>query len=224
MAPTAAADEVVLVSAIEHWSYCPRQCALIHAEQVFDENVFTLRGRRAHERTDEPNWEMNGTTRIERALPIWSDRLGIYGRADTVEFRSDGAIYPVEYKHGPRRQRRHDDLQLCAQALCLEEMFGQDVPAGAIYHHSTRRRREVLFDDRLRAAVVEAVGQIRQMLLDCRTPPAQYDARCKNCSLLEACAPAALARGRQAYFKSRIYRIDDSDEEEPPDDGRAESE
>jgi CRISPR-associated exonuclease Cas4 len=161
---------------------------------------------------------MRGTTRIERALPIWSDRLGLYGRADTVEFLEDGTIYPVEYKHGPRRQRRHDDLQLCAQALCLEEMFGVAVPAGAIYHHSTRRRREVLFDDQLRAGVVEIVEAVRQVVREGRTPPARYDARCKNCSLLEVCAPAALSAARQAYHRARLYRVDDAEETEVPEE------
>src|SRR5438045_1925823 len=109
-------DDWVMISGIEHYSYCPRQCALIHVEQVVDENLFTLRGTRAHERADEATWEMDGTTRIERALPIWSERLGITGRTDVVEFRADGSLYPVEYKHGPRKVRKHDDLQLCAQA------------------------------------------------------------------------------------------------------------
>src|SRR5579871_6174065 len=150
-----------MISAIEHYSYCPRQCALIHVEQVYDENVFTLRGSMAHERADSGTSEMIGTTRVERSLPIWSERLGIYGRTDTVEFRADGTIYPVEYKHGPRRKHRHDDLQLCAQAACLEEMFGQPVARGAIYHHTTRRRREVEFTPELHAEMETVVAQIR---------------------------------------------------------------
>src|SRR6059058_846377 len=95
-------QEQVMISALEHYSYCPRQCALIHVEQVYDENVFTLRGSHAHERADTTTWEMVGTTRIERGLPLWSERLGLNGRADAVEFRADGTLYPVEYKHGPR--------------------------------------------------------------------------------------------------------------------------
>src|ERR671921_686889 len=120
-------EDIVLISALEHYSYCPRQCALIHVERVFDENVFTLRGRRAHERADAPNTTGENGVRIERALPLWSDELGLNGRADVVEFPADGGIVPVEYKHGPRRERKHDDLQLCAQALCLEEMLGARV-------------------------------------------------------------------------------------------------
>lgn len=186
-------DDLVMISGIEHWSYCPRQFALIHIEQVYEENVFTLRGTRAHERVDEACWEMDGTTRIERAVPLWSERLGLIGRADTVEFRADGAVYPVEYKHGPRRQHRHDDLQLCAQAMCLEEMLGRNVPTGAIYHHSTRRRREVALTDELRAETEHAVADIREVMRSGRMPPVLNDARCANCSLVEACVPEPLA-------------------------------
>ena len=106
--------DLVLVSALEHWSYCPRQCALIHLEQVWGENIYTLRGRHAHEKVDVPETEVSDGVRIERALPIWSDRLGIVGKADVVEFHNDTA-YPVEYKHGGRRRHEHDDLQLCAR-------------------------------------------------------------------------------------------------------------
>ncbi len=201
-------EDWVMISAIEHFSYCQRQCALIHVEAIFDENVFTLRGSRAHERADTASWEMSGTTRIERALPLWSERLGLNGRADTVEFRADGTLYPVEYKHGPRRQHKHDDLQLCAQAVCLEEMFGQKVAQGAIYHHSTRRRREVTFTPEMREEVEEIVVQVRQMRQTGVMPPPVNDARCPNCSLTDACAPAALVAGRHAYHLRQLYVVE----------------
>lgn len=200
-------DETIMISAVEHWSYCPRQCALIHIEQVYDENVFTLRGTRAHERTDTATWEMQGTTRIERALPLWSELYGLIGRADTVEFSADGQIYPVEYKHGPRREHLHDDLQLCAQAVCLEEIFGQKVTGGAIYHHSTRRRREVAITSELRDTLAETLAQIRHARRTGTMPPPVNDHRCPNCSLIDACAPAALSAGRQAYHRRQLYTI-----------------
>ncbi len=201
-------DELVMISAIEHYSYCPRQCALIHVEQVYDENVFTLRGSRAHERADIVSWEMDGTTRIERALPLWCDRLGLIGRADTVEFREDGTIFPVEYKHGPRRQHVHDDLQLCAQAVCLEEIFNTTVDSGAIYHHSSHRRRQVEFNRALRVLLEETVTRIRAMRISGVMPAPLNDARCPNCSLVDSCVPAALVSGRQAYHQRDLYRID----------------
>jgi CRISPR-associated exonuclease Cas4 len=185
-------DEIVLVSAIEHFSYCPRQCALIHVEKVFDENIFTLRGNRAHERADEPDATEEDGKRIERAVPIWSSRLGLQGKADVIEFWDDGTVYPVEYKHGPRRAKAHDDLQLCAQALCLEEMLGCSITKGAIYHHSSRRRREVAFDQTLREKTERAITGVRSMLLAGVLPPPADDARCPKCSLIDACMPSAI--------------------------------
>lgn len=183
--------DLVMISALEHWSYCPRQCALIHMEQTFDENLYTLRGRMLHDRVDEPAGEILEGIRVERALPLWSNRLGLIGKADVVEFQGE-TPYPVEYKHGPRRQWGHDDLQLCAQALCLEEMTGLAVPRGAIYHHGSRRRREVVFDEELRAHVAEAVEAIRRMLAEPRLPPPANDARCRHCSLNESCLPSVV--------------------------------
>ncbi len=142
-------DQLVMISALEHWSYCPRQCGLIHLEQTFDENLYTLRGRHLHERVDRPLGETQHDVRVERAVPLWSDRLGLIGKADVVEFHAE-TPYPIEYKHGKRRRWGHDDLQLCAQALCLEEMTGRQVPEGAIFYGGSRRRKPVVFDDALR--------------------------------------------------------------------------
>src|SRR5438093_7811564 len=184
-------EDLVVISALEHYSYCPRQCALIHVEQTFDENLYTLRGRAVHERVDEPVYEFQECVRVERALPIWSKRLGLIGKADVVEFH--GVIpYPVEYKHGAKREREHDDLQLCAQAMCLEEMTGKPVPRGAIYYHSSRRRREVEFTEALRADVETATSEIRKILGEKTLPPPVNDNRCRHCSLKESCMPAAV--------------------------------
>ncbi|HUX65096.1 CRISPR-associated protein Cas4 [Sulfuricella sp.] len=187
-----AADPIML-SALQHWSYCPRQCALIHVEQVFDENVFTMRGNAAHERVDDPGFETFEGVRAERALPVWSDRLGLVGKCDVVEFRPDGHIYPVEYKHGPKREKSHDDIQLAAQAMCLEEMTGRVITHGAIYHHGSRRRREVAITQALRDKVEETVNAIRAMMDSGKLPPPVNDARCKECSLKEICQPQAVA-------------------------------
>src|SRR5215212_9325737 len=104
-------EEIVMISALEHYSYCPRQCALIHVEQVFDENLYTLRGRRVHERAHDPDGLLEEGIRIERGLSLFSERLGLVGKADVVEFQTDGTFYPIEYKSGPRRESRHDDVQ-----------------------------------------------------------------------------------------------------------------
>ncbi|THJ23638.1 MAG: CRISPR-associated protein Cas4 [Nitrospira sp. CG24D] len=190
-------DDPIMISALEHWSYCPRQCALIHVEQTFDENLYTLRGRAVHKRVDEPVVEEQVGVRIERALPLWSKTLGLIGKADVVEFHGERP-YPVEYKHGPHREQAHDDLQLCAQALCLEEMTGQPVPRGAIYHHSSRKRREVECTPGLRTQVVQSIQAIRLMLASKQLPPPVNDRRCTHCSLQESCMPAVIDEGRRA--------------------------
>ena len=197
-------DDPVMISALEHWSYCPRQCALIHLDQTFDENLYTLRGRAVHERVDEPETEQQEGIRIERALPLWSKRLGLIGKADVVEFHGE-TPYPVEYKHGPRREHAHDDLQLCAQAMCLEEMTGKSVSRGAIYHHSSRRRREVIFDENLRNGVEESVTAIREMLSARVLPPPVNDNRCDHCSLRESCMPSVI--GEQDRVKTVVAEL-----------------
>ena len=199
------AEDPIPLSALQHWSYCPRQCALIHIEQAFAENLHTSRGRAVHALVDEAGAERVGRTRIEHAMPLWCERLGLIGKADIVEFAADGTPYPVEYKHGRRRQRRHDELQLAAQALCLEEMTGKAVPVGAIYHHSSRRRREVCFDADLRAEVEAAVAAVRAMLMQARLPLPPNDARCRECSLIELCQPKPVAEtGRYAALLKEL--------------------
>jgi CRISPR-associated exonuclease Cas4 len=189
--------EVVMISALQHHSYCPRQCALIHVEKVFDENLYTLRGRRVHERTHDPESALEDGVRVERGLPLFSERLGLIGKSDVVEFRPGEAAYPVEYKSGPRRGSIHDDIQLCAQAMCLEEMLGGDVPCGAVYHYASRRRREVVFDGDLRSLTEETVRAVRELLSTSTVPPPVADARCPKCSLFDACMPFALAGAKK---------------------------
>jgi len=200
-----AADPIML-SALQHWSYCPRQCALIHVEQAFDENVFTMRGNAAHERVDDPGFETFEGVRAERALPVWSERLRLVGKCDVVEFHPDGRIYPVEYKHGPKREKIHDDIQLAAQAMCLEEMTGKAVTHGAIYHHGSRRRREVAITQELRGKAEETVNAIRAMMDSGKLPPPVNDARCKECSLKEICQPQVVAkRAAQHSLRETLF-------------------
>jgi len=181
----------VAISAIEHYSYCPRQCALIHVEQTYDENAFTVRGRIAHERTDAAGPSVERGVRTLRSIPLWSERYGLRGKADVVEMRAEGP-YPIEFKLG-RRRGVHADLQLCAQALCLEEMLGQPVPRGAIFTHADRRRHEIELDTALREQTLAAVAAIRAMLVEQSLPMAPNDARCRACSLFDACLPGVVA-------------------------------
>ncbi len=200
-------SNLIMISALEHWSYCPRQCALIHVEQIFDENLYTLRGRAVHKQVDEIESVVERGVRVERALPLWNRRLGLIGKADVVEFYG-GTPYPVEYKHGSRRQREHDDLQLCAQAMCLEEMTGQAVPRGVIFHHKSRRRREVIFTPTLRQQVEEAIAAIRTLLAETRLPPPVNDQRCEKCSLNESCMPQVIEeRKHEKQLLADLFQV-----------------
>ena len=190
--------ELIPISALNHYAYCPRRCALIHVEQTYSENVYTMRGHDLHERTDredESGWEEG--VRVERALPLCSKRLGLIGKADVVEFHGE-TPYPVEYKSGSNRRYENDDLQLCAQALCLEEMLSSDVPRGAIFHHKSRRRREVIFTPASRIRVEEVVTAIRAMLGDKILPSPVNDQRCEHCSLNETCMPSVIGEQQRA--------------------------
>lgn len=199
-----------MLSALQHWSYCPRQCALIHLEQAFDENVHTMRGNAAHERVDDPGFVSFEGVRSERALPVWSDRLGLVGKCDVVELHPDGHIYPVEYKHGRKKLQVHDDLQLAAQAMCLEEMFGKPILKGAIYHHTSRRRREVAITPELRQQVEVTVSAIRAMLSSGKLPPPVNDQRCKECSLIDICQPQAMAHcAAHTQLEQTLYDPED---------------
>ena len=202
--------EPILISALQHWSYCERQCGLIHLEQTYSENLYTIRGKHAHARVDRPGNEARRGARVERGLPLWSRRLGLTGKADTVEF-VDGVPYPVEYKVGARKAGGHDELQLAAQALCLEEMLGVAVPRGALYYHASRRRHEVEIDAALRARVEEAVAGIRAMLERGALPAAPNDARCPKCSLLDSCLPGAVeGKAGGARYHRLLFATDES--------------
>jgi len=186
--------EPIPLSALNHWAYCPHRCGLIHLDGQFTDNIHTARGNAEHARVDQVSYETSRSgARAEYALPVWSDDLGLIGKCDAVEFWPDGTIYPVEYKHGPKRKWLNDDLQLAAQALCLEEMLGRPVPRGAIFHASSHRRREVAITAELRALVEQTAMAIRAMLASTRLPPPVNDHRCRECSLHDLCQPEVLA-------------------------------
>lgn len=209
MPPPWSDDELIMISALEHYSYCPRQCALIHVEQSYEENVFTLRGNRAHERVDEATYEQRDDLRVERGVPLWSERLGLVGRADVVEYHGE-VPYPVEYKHGRKRKHQHAEVQLCAQALCLEEMTGRSVPKGALFHTGSHRRQEIDLTDALRQTVEQMVQDVRAMLRGNDVPSPVNDARCRHCSLKPVCLPAPVDnRRRHAWWAGQLFAISD---------------
>jgi len=202
--------EPVMVSALEHYSYCPRQCALIHIEHVWDENVYTMRGRDVHERVDEATSRAEAGVRVERALPIWSKHLNLTGKADAVEFH--GSVpYPVEYKSGRQRRGHSEALQLCAQAVCLEEMFGVTVEKGALYWHGSRERKEIALTASLKEQVEKIAAEVHWMISANRMPPPVNDERCKECSLREACMPGVVDNKVKARNAAKeLFTVDRS--------------
>ena len=184
-------DELIPISALQHMLYCPRRCALIHIERQWVENRFTAEGHLLHQRADAGGHERRRGVRVARSVAVRSLRLGVAGIADVVEVRDDdGSLYPVEYKRGRPRSHRADQVQLCAQALCLEEMRARPVPEGALFYGRSRRRRVVAFDSDLRALTERVVADTRTLLRRGRTPPPEYErAKCEGCSLQELCQP-----------------------------------
>jgi CRISPR-associated exonuclease Cas4 len=201
-------ERLVAISAIEHWSFCRRQCGLIHLEGLWAENVLTAQGKQMHEQVDLPGLEQRPGMKITRALTLKCERLGLSGRADMVVFYSEpgylppGRPFPVEYKRSVRNNFRHAELQLCAQGLCLEEMLSVHVPAGALYFGASRRRREVAFDGDLRGETESVVVAIASMLQSGRTPEPEPGKKCENCSLRTQCMPSLPPHGRlTAYLR-----------------------
>ena len=183
-------DELTPISALLHMLYCPRRCALIHIERQWSENRFTAEGRILHERTDAGGRERRAGVTIERSVSLRSLRLGVSGIADVVEIHEDNRPFPIEYKRGRPEAHRADEVQLCAQAMCLEEMLDRPVPEGALFYGRSRRRKAVVFDAELRALTERVAADTRNLLAVGDTPPPEFEARkCNACSLKEVCQP-----------------------------------
>ena len=190
-------DDLLPLSALQHLLFCERQCALIHIEGLWAENRLTVEGRHLHDKAHEGPDEIRGGVRITRGLALRSLRLGLAGKADVVEFRATGegplpAPFPVEYKRGKPKKHQADKVQLCAQALCLEEMLGVPVAAGALFYGRPRRRVDVAFDEPLRRLTEETAGRLHALIGSGRTPEAVREPKCNSCSLLQLCLPDAM--------------------------------
>jgi len=191
-------DDLIPLSALQHLVFCRRQCALIHVEQIWDENLFTAEGRIMHERVHEADRESRGDVRIERGVPLRSLRLGLIGKADVVEFHRVGEDkwrpFPVEYKRGKPKVDESDKVQLCAQAMCLEEMLNVEIDKGAVFYGKTRRRLDVSLDQGLREETEKAARDAHELLALGRTPEAAYTKKCKSCSLINYCLPKIIQK------------------------------
>ncbi len=186
-------DDLLPLSALQHYMFCPRQCALIHVEQIWEESRLTAEGRILHDRVDAGGGEKRRDVRRAFGLPIRCLRLGLVGKADVVEFRrqADGRWqpYPVEHKRGRRKEEDWDRVQLCAQALCLEEMLGVSVPEGALFYGKEQRREVVAITEALRRETEEVAAAVHRMLAEGCTPPPEYAPKCDSCSLVQTCLP-----------------------------------
>ena len=211
-----AEDELLPISALQHLLFCERQCALIHIEQAWAENRLTVEGKNLHERVHEQTSETRPGVRIARGLRLRSLRLGLVGMADVVEFHMGSEIpnskspygqpFPVEYKRGKPKAGHSDEVQLCAQALCLEEMLNVQIPSGSLFYGTTRRRCDVLFDDVLRGLTIQTAERLHILLDSGVTPPAEYGPKCEQCSLLGLCMPknAAPAHSVALYLERMV--------------------
>lgn len=197
-------DDLLPLSALQHLLFCERQCALIHLEQIWVDNRLTVEGTHLHEQADSGIQESRGDLRITRALPLRNLRLGLTGRSDVVEFHrlgeSEWRPFPIEYKRGRPKSHRADEVQLCAQALCLEEMLGASVPEGALFYGETRHRLDVAFDAELRRTTEEAAVRLHRLIASGITPKAVREPKCEQCSLLDVCMPAAPASSARLYI------------------------
>ncbi len=221
------ADDLLPISALQHWAFCPRQCALIHLDRLWAEDVRTASGRQLHKRTHDRGAEWRRGVRVVRSLPLASRRLGLAGQADVVEFRpaddqtppqqttripgleGTWSVSPVEYKRGRPKTNDCDRIQLCAQALCLEEMLGVAIPNGQIYYGLQRNRTDVALDAPLRRRVRELVATVRAMLARPDLPPPQHSRKCRACSLNLLCLPARSQTGQNqatSYLRRMIAR------------------
>ncbi len=206
-------DDFIQLSAIQHFVFCQRQCALIHVERVWIENMFTAEGRVMHDKAHEERAEKRKDAIIERGMSIKSYKLGLSGKSDVVEFYKDKngveRVFPIEYKRGKPKNGNCDKIQLCAQALCVEEMTGLFVATGAIFYGKTRRRLDVSFDEILRRETISAVRELRSFLDLAETPKAVYGKKCEMCSLVDICMPKIVEYGLSVeyYLKKEIGEL-----------------
>jgi len=178
-------DDYIQLSSLQHYMFCPRQCGLIHVAGLWEENRFTARGRVLHERVDSGEEETRGEAHVVRSLNLYSRVHGISGRADVVEFRDERGVivpYPVEYKSGKPKPDARDLVQLCAQALCLEEMLDIAIPEAALFYGKTRHRLKVNITEELRETTIQAIIAVHDMVKTCTVPGASYMKKCESCS------------------------------------------
>ena len=193
-------DDLLMLSALQHLLFCPRQCALIHIEQLWVENRLTAEGKILHERVHKAGRHSRKDKKIEYDLPLRSLKLGLSGRADVFEFyktETGWQPFPVEYKRGKPKNDNSDKVQLCAQALCLEEMLDMVIEKGALFYGKTHRRLNVEFDDTLRSVTIDAASKLHALFESGKTPKPEYSKKCHNCSFEALCLPKVMTKNKK---------------------------
>ena len=198
--------KLVPLSALQHYAFCPRQCALIHNEQVWSDNWLTAKGNLLHKRVDSGEPESRNGVRYERAVQVCAERLGITGKLDLVEKDlSTGQLTPVEYKKGKAKPGNWDKVQLCAQGLCLEEMTGQSINMGYLWYWQTRRREPVQFDEELRQQTLVIIEQVKHLINSNSLPKPVFEKKCRACSLIDICNPQLIVRDSSSDYVATLF-------------------
>jgi CRISPR-associated exonuclease Cas4 len=199
-------DDYLPLSGIQHYRFCKRQCAFIHTEQQWSENFFTAHGRTLHEKVHSETGESRGDKRIERGLQISSALLGLSGQTDAVEIYTDGIVCPIEYKRGTIKTDITDEVQLCAQAICLEEMLRVSIDSGYLFYEKIKRREKVIFTPELRARTLQLSDEYHALIASGEIPAADYTKKCESCSFIDNCFPESAGRRKsvEGYIKRRL--------------------
>ncbi|MCG7961674.1 MAG: CRISPR-associated protein Cas4 [Candidatus Thiodiazotropha taylori] len=198
----------LMISALQHYAYCPRQFALIHIEQAWEENRFTAEGSLLHERVDSYESEQRGDVRYERSISVLSNRLRVRGKLDLLEItdKSCKSYFPVEYKRGKSKSEDWDRIQLCAQALCLEEMRQIRIDSGALWYWQVRKREAVQFDEALRAVTLQTIEAVHALMASAESPmPTIHKQRCRACSLFDLCEPEVFRKDRSGRYIEALF-------------------
>lgn len=204
-------SRLIPISALQHYAFCPRQCALIHNEQVWAENYLTAHGQLLHQRVDSGEPETRKGVRYERGLVVSAPLLGLTGKLDLLEKElSSGKLTPVEYKRGKPKKGDCDSVQLCAQVLCLEEMTGQAITQSALWYWQTRKREMVPINDALRKRTLGLLDTIKNLFLQGKTPKAVYGKHCKSCSLLDICNPLINQRDPSSDYVTGLFNLENA--------------
>jgi CRISPR-associated exonuclease Cas4 len=202
-------DDFIMISALQHYIFCPRQCGLIHIDDVWQDNLFTVRGEILHEKVDTDSYETRGDVKTVRGLRIHSYKYGIVGRCDVVEFKDTSKgkeILPVEFKAGEPKEDISDKVQLCAQVLCLEEMLNVEISKAAFFYGKIRRRNIIEITTELREQTQDVISKIRELVDNKKVPIIEYSSKCRNCSLISICQPKAMNKKKLNRYIQDLFQ------------------